>query len=115
MNKFNEKNNLISIYFGNILPTDIIELINKKIFLLKKYDKKWIFIFNKAKFSIGKDYYILKELHLYHDFARKITYLGHKCYEFKYYNLGKKLINTSTTLHYLFSQLIIKLMKLKIL
>ena len=113
MYKLNEKNNLISIYFSNILSSDIIEIINKIIYLSKKYEKKWILVYTKYNFTISNDYFILNELHAYHHFARRITLLSHKLYEYKYNNLAKKLINTSTTLHFLFSQLILKLMKLK--
>ena len=113
MYKFNDKTNLVSIYLGNYLSRDIIENIYKKIYLFKKYDRKWLLVYYKFKFSINNDYYILKELHKYHEFARNITLVAHRLYEYRYNDLAKKLINTSTTLHYLFSQLILKLMKLK--
>ena len=73
---------------------------------IDKYKNKWELVYLKIKIKVNNDSPELRTLHEYHEFARNITLVGHLCYKYNYNIIGQKLINTSTTIHYLVSLLI---------
>lgn len=100
-------------YLNKIFPLEIILKIYKYYIKISQIKSKWLLIYIKYYLANISNTLVIKKLHEYHEFARKITFLGHEAYKKKKYKVGEKLIKLSSTIHFLVCNLIQKTIGLR--